>query len=147
MRLVRTGLLGMMLLGACSPDPTGAGERRLEISMDKRAYSLASDSVASITLHNSSGAEIYLPMGEYVLYERRVDGKWAEARSWFIVDGIGRAIKVSPGATQSSHLPLRFYLRGKPGTYRIQYLAYEDNRLRHMLPLEQRVSVPFTVSP
>lgn len=142
---MNAGLVG--LLRACSADPVGTGERRLAVSTDRPAYSLSSDSVAAITLHNASEGAIYLPMGGYVLYERRVNGAWVDARTRFTVDGVGTSIRIAPGATQVDQLPLWFYLRGTPGTYRVRYLAYEDDRLRRLVPSEERVSAPFPVSP
>ena len=149
--MIRRKLVGLMagsiwLLWGCSSDLTGAGSDRLSVHMDQASYSLASDSIASIALQNASGAAIYLPMGEYVLYERRVGGKWVDARPWFVVDGVGPSIGIPPGATRIDQFELWFYLRDQPGTYRIQYLAYEDDRLRRALPLRQRVSAPFTVT-
>jgi hypothetical protein len=135
------------LLAGCSGDPTGSAEYRISISTDKLEYSLASDSIAVITLRNAAGAAVHLPMGMYVFYEQRENGTWSAATAWFIADGVGPSFSLAPGTTMEDRLPLRFYLGSRPGTYRIQYRVFEDNRLRRELPLTHRVSQPFTVSP
>jgi hypothetical protein len=149
MRWILAGLtvLSLGLLGGCSRDATGRTDFQISVSTDKVAYSLASDSISVITLRNSSGAAVHLPMGMYVFYEQRANGSWGEATAWFIVDGTGPSFAVAPGATKVDRLPIRFYLGNRPGTYRIHYRVYRESRLRQELPLTQRVSPPFTVSP
>jgi hypothetical protein len=135
------------LLASCTGDATGTDRYRVSVTTDRAQYSLARASIASITLHNPSDAPVYLPMGMYVFYQQRENGSWGEATPWFIVDGTGPSFPVAPGASMTDRLQLRFYLGTRPGTYRIQYRAYADAQLRHELPLTQRVSAPFTVSP
>jgi hypothetical protein len=146
--LVRAGvLLGTIaILGGCSRDATGPVEYEVSVSTDRESYSLATDSVAVITLHNRSAGPVHLPMGMYVFYELQENGAWGEPTPWFIVDGVGPSFAVAAGETREDGLSIRFYLGERPGTYRIRYLVYTDGPLRHLLPESQRVSAPFTVT-
>jgi len=145
---VRVGvLLGTIaVLGGCSRDATGPVDYEVSVSTDRASYSLATDSVAAITLHNRSNGPVHLPMGMYVFYERQENGAWGEPTPWFIVDGTGPTFALAAGEARVDGLPIRFYLGERPGTYRIRYLVYGGGRLRHLLPESQRVSAPFTVT-
>jgi hypothetical protein len=118
----------------------------LVINTDKPSYSFATDSVAYVTLTNTSNQTIHLPMSTYVVYERLVDGAWRDAADWFIVDGVGKSIPIPSGIHYRDDLPIRFYLRGQSGTYRFRYLVYADADLSSLLHISDRVSPPFTVS-
>jgi hypothetical protein len=136
----------VLATSACGNGALSAPDVRLIVQTDKSAYSLASDRVAQITLTNHSGGPVYLPMGSYVGYERLVGTRWEGPFQWFAVDGIGRSILVPTGDVRTDELEMWFYLAGQPGTYRIQYWIYGDARLDWLLPLEERVSIPFVVT-
>jgi hypothetical protein len=127
--------------GAVGPDP------QLTVETDKPAYSLATDSFVHITLTNRTDSPIYVPMGSYLAYERLVAGEWRDLFQWFIVDGIGRSFTLAGGDARTDVLEVWYYLAGRPGTYRFQYWIYADPGLSRLLPLEDRVSVPFEVTP
>jgi hypothetical protein len=133
---------------ACDDGATGTSPTdRVSIETDKTVYSLASDSFAIVTLTNRVDRTLYLPMGEYLAYERLVDGEWRDGYAWFTVDGIGRSFSIEPMASQDDQLELWAYLAGQPGTYRFQYFVYISRYLGGLLPLEERVSAPFVVTP
>jgi hypothetical protein len=117
----------------------------LMVATDKPEYSLTTDSVAPATLTNRSDQVVYLPMASYVVYERLRDGEWRDAFAWFVVDGVGRSFSLERGAARTDELQLRFYLPGRPGTYRFRYRAYADPAVRWLLPIEERVSRPVVV--
>ena len=123
------------------------GAYDLDIQPDKLVYSLASDSFAYVTLANRSERPVHLPMSIYVVYERLVGDEWRDPRSWFIVDGVGRTFPVPPEESLTDRLELWFYLADKPGTYRFQYYASADTAAPSLLPLPERVSRSFQVTP
>lgn len=148
---VRRGLAAALVVavGGCGNDPAAPvipAVFDLVIETDRPQYSVADDSIAYISLTNRSNRAVHLPMDSYVVYERLRDGQWTDAYAWFVVDGIGISFPVLPGATVKNQLELWFYLRDRPGTYRLRYLVYEDPQLRVRLPLEERVSAPFIVA-
>lgn len=136
------------LSSGCGDDTTGASPTTgVSVETDKAEYSLASDSFAVVTLTSLSNQSLHLPLSGYVAYQRLVDGEWSDAFSWFTSDGIGRSFPLLPMASRTDQLELWFYLVGQPGTYRFQYLVYASHRLNAQLPLEERVSAPFVVTP
>jgi hypothetical protein len=147
-RLLSCLFVGTAFGAGCAGDSAGpTPERGLTIETDKPVYSLAADSTASVTLTNRSGSPLYMPMGSYLEYERLVGGEWGEAFAWFTIDGIGRFVSMPAGAARKDELEIWVYLADQPGTYRFRYWLYADNALRRLLPLEERVSLPFTVTP
>ena len=72
MRQSWIGTLALIVsVAACGSEPAGpGGPLGLTVTTDKPAYSLATDSVALVTLTNRSDRPVYLPMGIYVVYER-----------------------------------------------------------------------------
>jgi hypothetical protein len=140
--------VALILTAACgggsaiSPEP----EIILAVETDKPGYSLGADRVARVTLINRSERPVYLPMGSYLECERLVEGEWRDAFQWFAVDGIGRSLPLVGGAARTDELDIRDYLDNRPGTYRFQYRLYADHNLRAPVPLEERVSQPFTIS-
>jgi len=136
--------VGLAATGCGAPaGPPGSFD--LIVATDKPEYSLATDSVARVTLTNRSDRVVYLPMASYLVYERLRDGDWRDAFAWFVVDGVGRSFPLDPGAAVTDELQLRFYLPDQPGTYRFQYFAYGDPAVRLLLPIEERVSQPVVV--
>jgi hypothetical protein len=147
-RLLSCLFVGAAFGGGCAGDSAGpTPERGLTIETDKPVYSLAADSTARVTLTNRSGARIYMPMGSYLGYERLVGAEWGEPFAWFTIDGIGRSVSMPAGAVRTDQLEIWYYLADQPGTYRFSYWLYADDALRLPLPLEERVSLPFTVTP
>jgi hypothetical protein len=118
----------------------------LAVETDKPGYSLGADRVARVTLINRSARPIYLPMGSYLAYERLVDGEWRDTFEWFAIDGIGRSLPLDGGTARTDQLELWAYLADRPGTYRFHYRLYADPELTALIPLEERVSAPFTVT-
>ena len=124
-----------------------ASDFDLSIETDRPQYALSADSVAYVTVTNASSASVHFPMASYVVYERFAEGAWRDPFAWFIVDGIGPSFPLPPGAAHTDQLQLWFYLPGRPGTYRFRYFVYADPEVRSLLPLEERVSAHFTVTP
>lgn len=151
MRLqINSALLLAAIAGAsaCHSDPAAPPARfDLVVETDKVEYSLAADSIARVLLTNRSDRAVYLPMDSYVVYERLRDGEWRDAFAWFVVDGVGRSFPLAPGRVRTDELPLRFYLPNRPGTYRFRYFVYGDPGVRSPLPVEERVSPPFVLTP
>jgi hypothetical protein len=127
--------------------PSPPGHLEIAVETDKPQYSLATDSVARVKLTNRGDGAVFLPMDSYVVYERFRDGAWRDAFTWFVVDGVGRSFPLSPGASLTDDLQLRFYLPNRPGTYRFRYFVYADPEVTSLLPVKERVSPPFTLSP
>jgi hypothetical protein len=100
-----------------------------------------------ITLHTMSTAAVHLPMGMYVFYEHDENGTRGAGTPWFIVDGTGPSFTLAAGAVREDRLPLRFYLRERPGRNGVRYLVYEDGPLGRLLPASQRLSATFVVTP
>ena len=144
--LSRVALLAP-LLGCREPTAGPPPNVDLSVASDQPTYTLARDSLAYVTLTNASAAPVYLPMDSYVVYERLIDGEWRNAFAWFVVDGVGRSFPVRPGESLTDVLRLWFYLRDRPGTYRFRYSVYADPDLRSLLPLDERVSPAFVISP
>ena len=119
----------------------------VSVASDQPTYVLARDSLAYATLTNASTAPVYLPMDSYVVYERLTDGEWRNPFAWFVVDGVGRSFPVRPSESRTDVLRLWFYLHDRPGTYRFRYFVYADPDLRSLLPLDERVSPTFVISP
>jgi hypothetical protein len=127
---------------AVGPEP----ELILAIETDKPVYSLGADRVARVTLINRSDRPVFLPMGSYLECERLVGGEWRDAFQWFAVDGSDLSLPLAGGAARTDQLDLWAYLADRPGTYRFQYRLYQDHHLRALVPLDERVSRPFTIS-
>jgi hypothetical protein len=149
-RLLSCSALAVGLAGLAScrsdvaaPPPTF----NLAVATDKPQYSLATDSLALVSVTNRSDRAVYLPMDVYVVLERLRNGIWADSLVWFSVDGLSRSFPLSPAATVTDTLRLWFYLPNRPGTYRVRYFVYADPELQTLAPLEKRVSAPFTVTP
>ena len=149
-RLLSCSALAVGLAGLAScrsdvaaPPPTF----NLAVATDKPQYSLATDSIALVSLANRSDRAVYLPMDVYVVCERLRDGNWADSFAWFSVDGVTPFFWLSPGTALTDKLQLWFYLPNQPGTYRVRYFVYDDPELQTLAPLEERVSAPFTLTP
>ena len=149
-RLLSCSALAVGLAGLAScrsdvaaPPPTF----NLAVATDKPQYSLATDSIALVSLANRSDRAVYLPMDVYVVCERLRDGNWADSFAWFSVDGVTPFFWLSSGAAVTDKLRLWFYLPNQPGTYRVRYFVYDDPELQTLAPLEERVSAPFTLTP
>lgn len=136
-----------LALCACGENPAAPVHYDLAVTTDKPAYSLSTDSVASITLTNRSDRPVFLPMDSYVVYERLLNDEWTDAYAWFVVDGVGRSFPLAAGDAITDQLPLWFYLAGQPGTYRLRYFIYADPGVGELLPVDGRVSAPFTLGP
>ncbi|GAC1693353.1 MAG: hypothetical protein NVS9B3_11590 [Gemmatimonadaceae bacterium] len=137
--------MGLAGLAACKHTAT-APLLDLVAQTDKPLYSLATDRMARISLANRSDRSVYLPMDTYVLCERLRDGVWVDAFAWLTADGLTPTLALPPGQTLSDNLYLSAYLPNRPGTYRIRYLVYADRAVQTLVPLEKRVSPPFTVT-
>jgi len=136
------------MTAGCDREPAGpAPEYDLAIETDRAWYSLATDRVVRISLTNRSSRDVYLPMDSYVVYERLQWGDWREPMDWFVVDGIGRSFPVAREAVHEDDLDIQFYLRDRPGVYRFRYYVYSDASASTLLPLDERVSQPFTIVP
>ncbi len=148
-RLLLPVLALLALSGGCRRDgPTDlAAGASVRVTSDRAQYSVAANDVARVTITNESDRAVYLPMAQYVLHEHLVDGAWRDESSWFTVDGIGMSIEVPPGATLTDGLSVARYLVKGPGTYRFRYLVFADAQWRSPLPVDQRVSAPFLVTP
>ena len=148
--LLSYSILAVSLAGLASCRGDAAGPLpafNLAVETDKPQYSLATDTIALVSLTNRSDRDVYLPMDVYVVCERLRDGSWTDSFPWFSVDGVTRSFPLRPGSTLTDKLQLWFYLPNRPGTYRVRYFVYADADVQTLVPLEERVSAAFILTP
>jgi hypothetical protein len=141
-----SALLALTAVSGCgSTDPSALTTPELLVETDKSGYSFSADADVQVTLINQGPLPIYAPMDQYVFVEQWSDNGWINRSGWFFIDGFGPTFSIAPGDTLLSPSMSLQYLN-RAGTYRFIFAVTVDRLGRQLIPEEQRVSEPFTVT-
>jgi hypothetical protein len=140
-------LLTLSVTSGCgsSTDPSGLSIAELLVQTDKAIYSMAHNEPVKITVINHGSSKVFFLMGDYVYIEQASDNGWIYRGPWFFVDGMGMSFSLAPGDSMEV-LPMDMAYVNRAGVYRFVFQASLDQLMRRMLPKEERVSEPFTVT-
>jgi hypothetical protein len=143
---LRLALLGLSAVAGCSStEPAGLSVAELLVRTDQAAYSKAESEAVKITVINKGSSSVYFLMGDYVYIEQASDNGWIYRGPWFFVDGVGMSFPLASGDSMEV-LPMNMDYIARAGVYRFVFEASFDQLMRRMLPKEERVSQPFTVT-
>ena len=143
---LRTALVALCAVTGCgSTDPSDLRVAELLVRTDKAAYSKAEKQAVNATVINRGSSSVYFLMGDYVYIEQASDNGWIYKGPWFFVDGYGLSFPLAPGDSMAV-LPMDMDYIARAGVYRFVFQASLDHLMRRMLPKEERVSEPFTVT-
>jgi hypothetical protein len=138
--------LAVSALAACgSTEPSDLRVAELLVRTDKTAYSKAVKQAVNATVINRGSSSVYFLMGDYVYIEQASDNGWIYKGPWFFVDGYSLSFPLTPGDSMEV-LPMDMDYIARAGVYRFVFQASLDQLMRRMLPKEDRVSEPFTVT-
>jgi hypothetical protein len=139
-------LLALAAITSCgSTEPSGLHAPELLVRTDKAVYSKAVNEPVKTTVINSGANMVYFLMGDYVYIEQASDNGWIYRGPWFFIDGYGLSFPLAPGDSMEV-LPMDMGYIGRAGVYRFVFQVSADRLMRGMLPKEERISEPFTVT-
>jgi hypothetical protein len=137
--------LALTPLGCGSTETNELGVADLLVRIEKPVYSKSADDAVRSALINQGSERIYALLGEYVYIEQWSDGGWLYQGPWFVIDGIGTSIPVSPGDSLVP-LPMSLEYVSQAGVYRFVFQVSLDSLGRQPFPEAARVSEPFEVT-
>ncbi len=141
-------ILVLLLFLSCNTTEVGYSNYKAEINLNASEFVYKSDVQPKSYLVNNSEYDIYLPASLYVGFERKIDGKWGEFKSWFIIDGTNSFIELKPDDSISTLTGLPYFYVDSikvPGEYRFNYLIYSDQKFKNLLPASMRTSQSFFI--
>ena len=141
-------ILVLLLFLSCNTTEVDYSNYKTEINLNTSEFVYKSDVQPKSYLVNNSEYDIYLPASLYVGFERKIDGKWGEFKSWFIIDGTNSFIELKPDDSISTLTGIPYFYVDSikvPGEYRFNYLIYSDQEFKNLLPASMRTSQSFFI--
>ena len=141
-------ILVLLLFLSCNTTEVDYSNYKTEINLNASEFVYKSDVQPKSYLVNNSEYDIYLPASLYVGFERKIDGKWGEFKSWFIIDGTNSFIELKPDDSISTLTGIPYFYVDSikvPGEYRFNYLIYSDQEFKNLLPASMRTSQSFFI--
>lgn len=137
----------LLLFLSCNTTEVDSSNYNTNITLNDADFVYKSDIEPRSYLVNESKYDIYLSASMYVGFERKVDGKWREFKSWFILDGNTTFFTLNPDDSIGSFGLPYFYVDSLkvPGEYRFNYSAYSDKEFKNLLPASMRSSESFFI--
>ena len=138
----------LLLFLSCNTTEVDYSNYKTEINLNASEFVYKSDVQPKSYLVNNSEYDIYLPASLYVGFERKIDGKWGEFKSWFIIDGTNSFIELKPDDSISTLTGIPYFYVDSikvPGEYRSNYLIYSDQEFKNLLPASMRTSQSFFI--
>lgn len=138
----------LLLFLSCNTTEVDYSNYKTEINFNTSEFVYKSDVQPKSYLVNNSEYDIYLPASLYVGFERKIDGKWGEFKSWFIIDGTNSFIELKSDDSISTLTGLPYFYVDSikvPGEYRFNYLIYSDQEFKNLLPASMRTSQSFFI--